>query len=80
MRVIYLKVSRLLLLSGASPDTIIDSETKESLISRFSARGNLDMVRMLGIEFGGNTNICDLQVCSLNVAVINLIECDFICI
>ena len=59
---IYLQVSRLLLLSGASPDTIIDSETKESLISRFSARGNLDMVRMLGIEFGGNTNICDLQV------------------
>ena len=28
------------------------------------------MVRMLGIEFEGNTNICDLQVCILNFTLI----------
>ena len=55
------KVSRLLLLAGASPDTIIDEESNESLMSRFAARGNVEMVRMLGVEFGGNVNITDLQ-------------------
>ena len=55
-------MSRLLLLSGASPDTIIDPDTQESLLSRFAAKGNVEMVRMLGVEFGGNTNIADMQV------------------
>ena len=55
-------MSRLLLLSGASPDTIIDLDTQESLLSRFAAKGNVEMVRMLGVEFGGNTNIADMQV------------------
>ena len=55
-------MSRLLLLSGASPDTIVDQATKESLMSRFASKGNVEMVRMLSVEFGGNVNISDLQV------------------
>ena len=31
-------------------------------MSRFAAKGNVEMIRMLGVEFGGNTNISDLQV------------------
>ena len=56
-------MSRLLLLSGASADTVIDQGTKETLISRFASRGNVEMVQMLGTEFGANTNTSDLQVC-----------------
>ena len=36
------------------------------------------MVRMLGIEFGGNTNICDLQVCITNFASIIQLNVDYI--
>ena len=61
-RLLYVQVSRLLLLSGASPDTIVDQATKESLMSRFASKGNVEMVRMLSVEFGGNVNISDLQV------------------
>ena len=35
-------------------------------MSRFAAKGNVEMIRMLGVEFGGNTNISDLQVFSHN--------------
>ena len=35
-------------------------------MSRFAAKGNVEMIRMLGVEFGGNTNISDLQVFSYN--------------
>ncbi len=53
------KVSRLLLLSGASPDgaSVLEEET---LVHKFAARGNLEMVQLL-IEFGANVNLADNQ-------------------
>ena len=48
-------------MAGASPDTIIDKESNESLMSRFAAKGNVEMVRMLAVEFGANVNITDIQ-------------------
>ena len=41
-------------------------------MSRFAAKGNVEMIRMLGVEFGGNTNISDLQVFSHNQLLILL--------
>ena len=50
-----LKVSRLLLLAGASPDAVIDPVTQESLISWYSSQQNLEMIQLLS-EFGVNVN------------------------
>ena len=50
-----LKVSRLLLLAGASPDAVIDLVTQESLISWFASQQNLEMIQLL-TEFGADVN------------------------
>ncbi len=50
-----LKVSRLLLLAGASPDTVVDPITLESLISWYASQQNLEMIQLLS-EFGANVN------------------------
>ena len=55
-----LKVSRLLLLSGASADVVLDPGTKETLVSRFAALGNIDMINLL-TEFGANANAPNAQ-------------------
>ena len=49
------KVSRLLLLAGASPDAISDYLDGAPLMGVFSNQGFVDMVVLL-IEFGGNVN------------------------
>ncbi|XP_059092196.1 protein TANC2-like isoform X3 [Tigriopus californicus] len=49
------KVSRLLLLAGASPDHISDYLTNAPLVSVFANQGYLDMVALL-IEFGADIN------------------------
>ena len=55
-----LKVSRLLLLAGASPDAQIDPVTQESLISWFASQQNLEMVQLLS-EFGANVNAANSE-------------------
>ena len=49
------KVSRLLLLAGASPDAVSDYLDRSPLMGVFSNQGFADMVTVL-IEFGGNVN------------------------
>lgn len=51
------KVSRLLLLSGASPDSQVDGV---ALVNLFASRGNVDMLKLLA-EFGANVNQADSQ-------------------
>ena len=55
-----LKVSRLLLLAGASPDAQIDPLTQESLISWFASHQNLEMVQLLS-EFGAKVNAANSE-------------------
>jgi len=50
-----LKVSRLLLLAGASPDTVLDPINQESLVIWYSSQQNLEMIKLLS-EFGANLN------------------------
>jgi ankyrin repeat protein len=50
-----LKVSRLLLLAGASPDSVLSPETKESLVIWYASQQNLDMVQLLS-QFGADLN------------------------
>ena len=49
------KVSRLLLLAGASPDSVSDYLDRSPLMGVFANQGFADMVTVL-IEFGGNVN------------------------
>ena len=57
---IFFLIFRLLLISGASPDTVLDPGTKETLVSRFSALGNIEMVNLL-TEFGADANAPNSQ-------------------
>ena len=49
-----------MLLSGASPDTVVDPGTKETLVSRFAASGNIEMINLL-TEFGADANAPNSQ-------------------
>jgi hypothetical protein len=48
-------VSRLLLLSGASPDYTTQEEEQAPLLAVYSRLGNLDMVALL-LEYSADTN------------------------
>ncbi len=50
-----LKVSRLLLLAGASPDSVLDPDSQESLLIWYASQQNLDMIQLLA-QFGANLN------------------------
>jgi ankyrin repeat protein len=55
------KVSRLLLLAGASPDGLSSNHQEgQNLIHRFAANGNMEMIQLLA-EFGANLSCPDLQ-------------------
>ena len=43
------------MISGASPDTVLDPGSKETLVSRFAALGNIEMINLL-TEFGADPN------------------------
>jgi ankyrin repeat protein len=54
------KVSRLLLLAGASPEYISDYLNSAPLVSVFASQGYLDMVSLL-LEFGADVNAVNAQ-------------------
>lgn len=54
------KVSRLLLLSGASPDHVTDYFDEAPLLCVFAKQGFLDMVSLL-IEFGADVNAVNAE-------------------